>query len=1066
MKNPILHPAGALFLAFIAFCATSASVFSQSTYTGDGLWTDVANWDTGATPPDNAPAIINGTCEIAENIGATNTFNPNRITIGQGTVGVLNVTGGILSGAHGGNAGIFVGEGAGGNGTVTIAQGSSLRSQGGGQNVRIGDDAGGIGFVSVAGELLNFKFMEVINGTLEMLPTGINNKFNEVNPSWVGANGILSFVIDGAEVGALERANGNGLQLTLETGATLKIALEGSFAINDSWTLISYSSLAGEFAQGTEFTNEQGYTFDVDYGTGTLSEVILTLTSDEERPQVASFAATPPSSAAGAAVQLQWEVSNFDTLSIDQGVGDVTDQGGQGSVTVNPTETTTYTLTAILGAVTVNHAVTVVVDELPEIVGFTASVGTIAPGDASTLTWNVSGATSVTISEGVGSVAGQGSQPVSPAATTTYTLTATNGTGSVQADATVTVDAVAAALLNQYLAQAPGQSSGALIDGVGSSNFDVRNGDLRAVSGSDHTTFTQELGRANNAATDGGDNGDGFDLGKTFELWVRAPQLSHSPEVIFDAGSSANGFGLIIDQQQIRVIQSSGGIRTGDVSVGTPRVNTLDDFVQIVVTLDSDGGMLGLSAKGAAGGATSATGAGSGVPVGRAGLFSWSGFGGAVEGSLGGLGDGAVPLRVTTFKGAVALINVYARVLSEPEIADAFSRWTVDVPVVDFDNDLLPDFWEQRHFGNLDATPAGNGDSDSLTNAEELVGATSPVAPDTDFDGLGDPTEVAGDTDQTDPDTDNDLLTDGEEVNGNPSSDPLLVDTDADTFSDSVEVDGGSDPNDAGSLPTAFIGQAPVVVDQTAGTAVSYSTLYPDLDRLDATFRLCVDFDEKVAGEREILFETGGGGVGHSLVYEAGNQLVLRASGNAVLGEVFYTLSPTQVAAGDLEIVWTYAVIDELDEGGRSTISLFVDGVLVGSDSDTLGADWSGTNGSSFGVVLSGISGIDGGGDLTAVNFISGTINLRKGLQFYSDVLFVPSAGDLRVTNVSYDGINLMVTFVSESGVNYSVRESADLGNWDKEATDVSASGSLTTVSVPYDAAGVPRIYVRVQVAE
>ena len=60
-------------------------------------------------------------------------------------------------------------------------------------------------------------------------------------------------------------------------------------------------------------------------------------------------------------------------------------------------------------------------------------------GQQSTLTWLVQGATSVSISNGVGNVATTGSTTVSPTTTTTYTLTAVGPSGNVTATTTVTV---------------------------------------------------------------------------------------------------------------------------------------------------------------------------------------------------------------------------------------------------------------------------------------------------------------------------------------------------------------------------------------------------------------------------------------------------------------------------------------------------------------------------------------------------------------------------------------------------------------------------------------------------
>lgn len=74
----------------------------------------------------------------------------------------------------------------------------------------------------------------------------------------------------------------------------------------------------------------------------------------------------------------------------------------------------------------------------PTISSFTASPSTITAGSPSTLSWSTSGATSLSINQGVGTVTGN-SVAVNPAATTTYTLTATNSAGSVTRSVTVTV---------------------------------------------------------------------------------------------------------------------------------------------------------------------------------------------------------------------------------------------------------------------------------------------------------------------------------------------------------------------------------------------------------------------------------------------------------------------------------------------------------------------------------------------------------------------------------------------------------------------------------------------------
>jgi len=75
----------------------------------------------------------------------------------------------------------------------------------------------------------------------------------------------------------------------------------------------------------------------------------------------------------------------------------------------------------------------------PVITSFLADPQVIDAGGTSTLTWEVSDATTVTISPGVGSVALIGTFVVSPEETTTYTLTASNAAGNVTANVNVTV---------------------------------------------------------------------------------------------------------------------------------------------------------------------------------------------------------------------------------------------------------------------------------------------------------------------------------------------------------------------------------------------------------------------------------------------------------------------------------------------------------------------------------------------------------------------------------------------------------------------------------------------------
>jgi hypothetical protein len=75
------------------------------------------------------------------------------------------------------------------------------------------------------------------------------------------------------------------------------------------------------------------------------------------------------------------------------------------------------------------------------VTAFTASPDVVLSGGSSTLAWNVTDATSVSIDNGIGTVSATGTRSVTPTATTTYTLSATGSIGTITQTVTVTVAA-------------------------------------------------------------------------------------------------------------------------------------------------------------------------------------------------------------------------------------------------------------------------------------------------------------------------------------------------------------------------------------------------------------------------------------------------------------------------------------------------------------------------------------------------------------------------------------------------------------------------------------------------
>jgi phospholipase C len=150
----------------------------------------------------------------------------------------------------------------------------------------------------------------------------------------------------------------------------------------------------------------------------------------------ATLTASPATVAPGSPATLSWMTAYASTVTIDNGIGVVATSG---SIKVSPSSTTQYTLTATSVNGTATSVATVTVHAMPPTAKLTAAPTTITAGNSATLTWSTTNATSVSIDNGIGTVAASGSTTVSPDTTTTYTLTATGSGGTVTATATVTV---------------------------------------------------------------------------------------------------------------------------------------------------------------------------------------------------------------------------------------------------------------------------------------------------------------------------------------------------------------------------------------------------------------------------------------------------------------------------------------------------------------------------------------------------------------------------------------------------------------------------------------------------
>lgn len=176
----------------------------------------------------------------------------------------------------------------------------------------------------------------------------------------------------------------------------------------------------------------------------------------QERPNVIAFTANPAAIELGDSATLNWNARGATSIIITDSADTELHTSAQSTGTFSVTPTTagdhTYTLTATNSAGTATETTTVTVElpdpdaGLPIITSFTAAPPTIAPGGSSTLTWDVTNAESVVITDADDneietSTEPTGSTTVSPAAEGghVYTLVATNATGTRTATVTVTV---------------------------------------------------------------------------------------------------------------------------------------------------------------------------------------------------------------------------------------------------------------------------------------------------------------------------------------------------------------------------------------------------------------------------------------------------------------------------------------------------------------------------------------------------------------------------------------------------------------------------------------------------
>ena len=231
--------------------------------------------------------------------------------------------------------------------------------------------------------------------------------------------------------------------ITPGSSSTLNWVVQNANTVTISGVTGTLNPTAGSTQVSPTATTTYTLTATGSGGTVTANAVVTVSTAPVVLPQIIMFNGSPLSVTAGGSSTLSWTTANATSVNIS-GLGAEPLNGSASTGALNATTSFTLTATGANGN-TVTAVVSIQVQgaSVPQIVVFTASPQTISAGQSSQLCWQVNGATSINISNGVGSnLQANACQTVSPQTTTTYVLTATNANGQIQAAVTVNVGSV------------------------------------------------------------------------------------------------------------------------------------------------------------------------------------------------------------------------------------------------------------------------------------------------------------------------------------------------------------------------------------------------------------------------------------------------------------------------------------------------------------------------------------------------------------------------------------------------------------------------------------------------
>src|SRR5690606_12594974 len=179
----------------------------------------------------------------------------------------------------------------------------------------------------------------------------------------------------------------------------------------------------------------------------------LNLTSSEHyltAPKVISFSTNEKEILKGKTIELLWNIENYDKISINNGVGNVTEKY---SISVSPTNTTTYKLTAENAFDKTENELSVTVLPLPKIKEFRSKQQKIEHGKETQIVWDIENAEKVEL-HWLGNMEvlpNKGEKAILPKEHTNYKLIITALDGVTKEEKEITVQVFKRVEINSFV---------------------------------------------------------------------------------------------------------------------------------------------------------------------------------------------------------------------------------------------------------------------------------------------------------------------------------------------------------------------------------------------------------------------------------------------------------------------------------------------------------------------------------------------------------------------------------------------------------------------------------------